>query len=122
MYVCTYVRKDITEDNYEKGCSLTSKCVLSEAILLTSGTLKGMIEEIKKRFGLKMDELFMPEDDSSYIGFNRLEKAGKEPTEEDLEEWRKGNLQLFLADYTFSVEKRESIRRIEYEEIGIPTY
>lgn len=108
VYACTHVEKTTCEDHYERGCDTISSCVLYESVNHTSDTFAGLLQELRKHYGLELDDLFLPsdEDELHYFGFNRLEMGdGQEPREYYLNRWKKGEYKLYLADYLFSIEK-----------------
>jgi hypothetical protein len=109
IYACTYVEKRVEVDVYETGCQGESRLILSQKEDIQSGSLEDLIERLRLVYGLAMDDLFVPDENGKIfrIGFNRLEEEdGNEPTESELELWKRGKEWLYLADYDFLVEKR----------------
>jgi hypothetical protein len=108
LYACTYVEKDVEVDSFAHGCDpRTRTCVMAERVDLTSDTLPGLLQTIGHRFGLDLEDIWAPEEELTWIGYNRLEDgAGNEPTREQKRLWRRGQETLYLADYRLAVEKR----------------
>lgn len=127
IYACTWAEKVVRKDDYEHGCDDNGTWVLAEKQNIVADSLTKLIEAIGNQFGLKIDDIFLDEDDGlvDYIGFNRMEDAdGCEPTPGMEFDWKIGNKELWLADYTFGVEKREvsSISAAEFAPAGITTH
>jgi hypothetical protein len=118
LYACTRLAKDVEIDRFENGCDPTTRtCVLAERMNVTSGTLPGLLEAIAERLGLDLDDVWVPEETLTYIGYNRLENGdGDEPTKAQKRRWKKGTETLYLADYYFAIEKRtvEPVSRQEF--------
>jgi hypothetical protein len=128
-YACTYVEKTAEEDSYENGTvDGTFVCTMSQTDNIVAPTLVKLIYRIGNAFGLDTDDVFIPgEDDEpvTHIGFNRLEDVdGNEPTESQMEGFKRGEVKLYLADYTFAIEKRieDQITRDEFTRAGIKTH
>jgi hypothetical protein len=111
VYACTFVEKCANRDNLKTGMDPKNEfCVFRESCSLTAETLPGLLEALEKRFYMKIDDVFLPteEDTVSLIGFNRLETGdGEKPSEQEIAAWKKGKGTLYLADYSFSIEKRQ---------------
>ena len=109
MFACNWIEKSATRDNYETGCEISRTCVFSEKCNITAGTLAELLKRIGAAYGLELADVWFPGDDCNYIGFNQLETAsGYKPLPRQLEEWKAGRVELFLCDYTFSIEYRET--------------
>jgi hypothetical protein len=128
-YACTYVEKTAEEDNYEEGLIQgTHVCTMSESCNIVAPDLGKLIYRIGNYYCLDIDDVFIPgEEDEpvTHIGFNRLEDVdGNEPTESQMEEFKRGEVKLYLADYTFAIEKRieDQITRDEFTRAGIKTH
>lgn len=128
QYVCTFVEKRVEKDDYEKGCDGSARTVMQDRVNLRSDTLGGLIDVIRDYYGLALDDLFIPGEDDEPVtrfGFNRLEDAdGNPPTKSEEAHWRKGKYTLYLADYDFIVERRETspIDPAEFAALGITTH
>jgi hypothetical protein len=115
VYACTHVEKRAQVDSYESGCDpTTTVCVMNERCNIQSPTLPGLIKAIGDNFYISMDDVWIADDDENgdidRIGFNRLEDVdGSEPDANERAKWEKGELVLYLADYDFSIEKREVV-------------
>ena len=80
---------------------------MADNVDITSAMLAGLIEAIGNRFGFDLDDLWLPEQELTCVGYNRHEnEAGEEPTKKQKQLWKRGKEKLYLADYFFTVEKR----------------
>ncbi len=129
-FACTHIIKEITVDNFETGCETTQTCVLDQKADITGETLRELFTNISKEWGFspEIDELFIPDPDGkdiSYVGFDQLENSdGYAPTDAQTDLWKKGEIQLWLADYSFLISFRE-VRPVTMKEImesGIKTH
>lgn len=123
-YACTYVVKSAEEDNFEKGCIGKATTILAQSCDVTAPTLKELIEKLSNEFFVDMSYLFIPDRDQpvEFISYNQLETAdGDTPDEQQRDMWKKGELKLFLCDYTFQVERRMTspIEFGEFAALGI---
>lgn len=123
VYACTLVEKEVEVDSYENGADPdTRKCLLSQKENIKAQSLVELVRKIGEAYGLEMDDLFLPQEPVTYVGFNRLENnEGFEPTPAEMAKFKKGLINLWLADYTFGIEKRhlESIERGDFYNAGI---
>jgi hypothetical protein len=107
---CIWFEKRITKDSYKHGCDpSTSRILRSEDHDICSPTLKGLIDVLGNRFDLSLDDLFLPTAPATGVitgfSFNRLENDhGNEPDRNELAAFRRGELELWLADYSFTIE------------------
>ena len=120
VYVCTHVSKEVEEDDYEHGCLGERRTVWEERCNLEAPTLLGLLEKLREGYILALDDLFIPDDGESGVvqsfGYNQSETSlGDEPTPAERELWKGGGWTLFLADYSFCVEKR-TVEPIPLEE------
>lgn len=110
VYACTFVEKTAEEDDFERGCIGKRSCIIADDVNIESDTLKGLIAACGERYGLDIDDVFLPDDDNGIVngfGFNRLEDGdSNEPTERQKALWKERKLTLYLADYYFAVEAR----------------
>ena len=118
MFFCTRVAKEIERDHYEKGFYGVRTCVMDDRCDLRSGTLTGLVAEICGRYGLSAEWLCADADDLSSISLNRTEnKNGDDPSQHELDLFRDGRLDLWLAEYTLFIEVREVVRTITIDEL-----
>lgn len=120
VYACTHVTKHTEVDDSERGCDPdTYQCQFSNPCDVTSDTLAGLVGALEERFGLALDDLFLPEEGRGLVtrfGFSRLENDQGDPPEDDeVSRWRAGGLVLYVASYDFEVEHR-AVSAIEEEE------
>jgi hypothetical protein len=126
VYACTYARKEAEEDRYAGGCVPgTRTCVMAQGCGITADTLPGLLKEIGNYFCLDLDDVWLGDGDGgelSRIGYSRQEDdAGYPPEAVLVEKWREGKCRLYLADYSFAVEKRQvcDLTRAEFEAAGV---
>jgi len=127
IYACTHIGKHAEEDSFSGGCQPDTRvCVMCERCHITADSLPGLIEAIGEAWCLDMDDVWVPQDDGKVnrISYNRLEYPdGQQLNGSDpyYEQWKKGEVKAFLADYDFAIEKRsvEPIPFDEFKENGI---
>lgn len=124
QYCCTFVEKTAEEDDFEKGCVGKRTTVLAQECNVSALTLKELVKKLENEFFVKMDYLFIAEHSEpvEWISCNQLETDDCTiPTEQESESWKKGELKLFLCDYTFHVERRMTspIEFGEFAALGI---
>ena len=127
IYACYHISKDVERDEHEKGCVGGRRCVLDERINVISDSLSGLFKELGARYGLDIDDLWIADDgdDITRVGFSRTENAdGDAPSDLDLDRWKRGKLEMWLADYGFLIEARTvwQISRSEIAAAGIKTH
>jgi hypothetical protein len=106
MFCCTHVEKCVTVDHFETGCELKRRCVMDENVFIRAETLPELINKLNARYSLDIDSLWVGAIEDGRIGFNRMENAhGHEPEPYEVEAWKKGNRQMWLADWDFCIEK-----------------
>ena len=127
MYVCTYMSKEVTRDDYEHGCDPDSMwLVAEEKMSIHADTLPKLIEQIGQRYALAIDDIWLLDDAGGdgymRIGFRRMENNNaEEPAQDEIEEWR-GNssvVPMWLADYSFQIAKIVPITRKEFKKSGV---
>lgn len=111
-YRATHVEKLATRDHFASGCELQSRCILSERVNLEAPTFADLVKAAKEWAGgiERTSYVFLPDGvGSSTFGFNQHEdEEGGEPTSEKREDWKRGEADLFLCDYTFAFEVVET--------------
>lgn len=126
VYACTYMTKEAEKDVYGEGVKGRRHTVMAMACNITAGSLQELLTALGHVYALYIDDVFLPEDAPvDWIGFNRLETAdGGKPFAEEVERWQRGELDLYLADYSFSIEKRfvAPIPHEEFAAAGIKTH
>ncbi|WP_437230170.1 hypothetical protein SH661x_001818 [Planctomicrobium sp. SH661] len=110
-FACVHAEKRAEIDHYETGCDPESgRYVLSQRENITAGTLPALIQRIGDYFGLSIDYVSAG---PGRIEYNRLETAdGEAPTDRQRASWEAGRLTLYLADYSFRIERR-TVRELE---------
>lgn len=120
MFVCTHVEKRVTVDNWQNGCDVDSRCVMLDAIDIAADSMQALILAIGEQFDLALETVWIPEFPAGRIGYNRLEtETGGVPTAAEMEAWKHGKEALYLADYDFLIERRETSDVDESEFAGV---
>ncbi len=131
VYACTFAHKTTEIDDFDRGCDPdTYFCHMHKGCNIKAESLSELIEAIGNHYCLDLDDIFIPGDADeegtvSWFGYNRLETIyGDEPTEVEKTAWQAGNLTLYLADYSFMIEKRivEPITEEEFKTAGIKVH
>lgn len=128
VYAATFVDKEIETDDYDRGCIGPRSCVWHERLNVQAPSLAELIAKLSEKLDLDIDDIFIPSDESEEvdrIGYNRLEnEEGYEPTAQEKKAWKLGKVTLYLADYTFAIEKYETlpIKAEEFATAGITTH
>ena len=123
-YVCSYVEKEAQEDDYQEGLvSETSVLTVSESQDIEAPTLGELIQKLGKYYCLDIDTVYFPADADTHTDrfcYNRMEDAeGDTPSEEMEEQWKQGQVKLYLAEFTFFIEKREMVAVKEFATAGV---
>lgn len=123
VYACTFVEKTAEEDNYEKGLTGKRQTILWDKCNIVAETLLELVDKIKNNFGVDFSYVFLQcDDEPARFTTSQLENADSEtPTLQEKQAWEKGEVKLYLCDYSFLVEKRkvEPIPTEEFEQLGI---
>jgi hypothetical protein len=127
VFACTHITKDATEDNFETGCDMKRTCVMSERVNFTASTMENLVKGICDQYGLEFPDNVWHDADHDMsqcidvIAWNRHETAtGDTPTAEQLDRWKRGEMILYVADYTCCVEKRRVEPVDTYDMEGLP--
>lgn len=129
LYVCNHIEKLVEVDDYEKGLTDKPQTIIFDKINITAETLKELLEKIGKTYCLDFAEgvgLHDTDDHSQIlVEYNRLEDVeGYEATDSEVEDWKSGKTTLYLADYSFCIEKYAvlNISREDFERESIKLY
>jgi len=112
-YRATYLMADTEEDIYSEGCQPgTGVCKLSQKVNREADTLNGLIEKLAQEWGFNENPregwIMMRDDDRDTVRiiYQHHENAdGMTMTDTEREQWKKGEIKMWLADYSFTVEK-----------------
>ena len=127
VYAATSIIKLVCESSYE-GDELDQTCTMSESINVEASSLTGLVNKLGHRYGLAMDDLFIPGDEGEPVtgfDFDRYETADCDLVGEwQHEEWKAGRLKVWHAIYSFTIEKRiaEPIDFAEFKAAVIKTH
>jgi hypothetical protein len=106
MYCCTSVEKEVSVDHYDTGCELTRNCIISDEVSIRAETMTSLLSAVGAYYGIEIDDVWTGGLENGFLSYNRLENAdGDEPSETEKEEWKRGERTLYLADWTFQIEK-----------------
>lgn len=112
LFACTYYDKYAEQDNFNKGyIPHTRRCVFSRHVIVTGESMKDLIKNISRELCLDCENeswwIPMDKDTVRLMSFNRFENDdGDKPTAKQDAQWKADELDLWLADYTFHIEKR----------------
>jgi hypothetical protein len=103
------------EDVFNDGCQLGTGRTYSYDIAFQNETLRGLIEDLKEHFSVNDDALLIDAcEEEGRIDIQRMEDAyGCVASNSELELWRKGEFNLYLADYSCMVSKSEPVGSIQ---------
>jgi hypothetical protein len=105
IYAATYVEKLASKDTEENGCETKSRTLLSESINVVAKSLKELVTKIKAMYGYDHDYLFIPQ--NGFVGWNCNEDDDSNSLDaEDCKRLWKAGKNVWLCDYSFSIEKR----------------
>lgn len=126
VYACTWADKEVEVDDFQRGCVGNRRGMFADSLNITADTLPALLKAIGDRYFLDLDDVwYMGDTTLTRIGYSRLETAeAEEPTPAERDAWQKGRKDLFLADYTFLIQKREvnGISMQEFKDAGIKTH
>lgn len=112
IFACTHCEKHAEQDRFVEGCMPeTRRCVLIRPVTVTGNSMPDLIKNLSRELCLdcKNESWFIPMDNGeiTYMSFNRHENDdGDKPSHNQNIQWKAGELDLWLADYTFHIEKR----------------
>lgn len=124
VFACTYVEKEVAEDDFEQGVASRRTGIMSAAANITSDSLAGLIARLNEIYALAIDDVFLGDTSGpiEWFDWSRIEDVdGDEPGAEDLAAWRRGAVTLYEAVYSFRVERREValLTVADFKEAGI---
>jgi hypothetical protein len=107
-YACTFIEKTVSVDDYETGCELQSFCIMADPVNIVADSIPKLIGAIGDYLGIDIQDCWVPDFPANRIGFNQCETVeGYAPTEGQIARWKRGDCTLYLADYHFTIERRE---------------
>ena len=110
VFACTFIEKRAQEDNFDHGCDPDTLVVtMQERVNITAPSIAELLQKIGTTYCLDLDDVWIDDEGGvTRLGFNRLELANcDEPTERQLEQWKRGKLTVYLVDFDFAVEQRQ---------------
>ena len=88
------------EEHFEKDISISFE----------HSSCKGLLETIAAHFDISVKDMYKDDIRDNVINFSLYEdKEGSPATEGQMSYWRKGELRLWICDYSFTVYKCEEI-------------
>lgn len=112
IFACTHYEKYAEQDSFFEGCMPhTRRCVRCTSVSIAGESMSSLIKNISRELCLdcENESWWIPMDDetTTFMSFNRHENDyGDKPSAKQDAEWKAGELDLWLADYTFHIEKR----------------
>lgn len=107
MFKSTHVYKYVQKDNFETGCYGESQYT-GYHCTLKGETIQDVVKAITEHVGCKPEHVMVNPcgDDPSRIDAQRMENAdGEEPTQSQLQAFEAGEIDLWVADYSFYFEE-----------------
>ena len=112
-FIVTYIEKNASEDDFEKGVSSKSTTTFSKNNLGTFTTLKAMFRELSN-FGFpEAQKDYGVIDDGRITAVGQENAEGHEASSQEKEAWKKGETKLWVVDYDVYIE------RITVEELSV---
>jgi hypothetical protein len=110
-YSCTHTEKLVCGWHPEQGADTDSRCVMAERCNIVASDLSSLIEAIGSHYALDLDDLWIPdqEEDGQINLISHSQVEDEDSNEADANDEARcvaGELDLFLCDYSFSIEKR----------------
>lgn len=129
IYVCTRMTKEAVEDDFEHGEEPNTEVFCCEE-RSTSGapTLRDLMKALSEEWALDIEFAILDDDEGNgtvdSFRWNRMEtdEGQEEATPEQVEKWKKGELKLYLATFTFYIQKRTAVQPVlikQFEDEGI---
>lgn len=111
-YAATYFLKTASTWHPTEGASPDATTIVREYIHCRHATLAGLLAKLRSDFFIYGDgeqELFTPDEDGEVgqITYCQVEtECGIEPNEEETKRWERGELELYVCDLHFTIEKQ----------------
>lgn len=107
LYQIKGIHKTTQKDNWENGChGDCSSFYINET--LSAKTLQELIEKFKSFVGSEHVVFF--DEEPNRIDIQRTENAdGYDPSESEVTDWKAGNCDMYICDYSTYVEQVTSI-------------
>ena len=129
-YRAVYLSADTEEDKWGDGCQPGTRCCkMDQKISVESDSLKGLLETLAQEWGFSEEPsdgwiMMRNHDDTVRLIYQQNENADGHPlTDSERERWKKNEIKVWLADYSFAVEKAPAETFIigddEAESIGL---
>ena len=121
-YACTKAVKEVVSDNFGRRRQSGYRPTFNERLNITACDLEGLLKSIASHYALDIKEVIIPgtingEDELTKIQYHRFENESSSPVDSDyLSRWSKGEVKVWNARYTFTIEIRD-IKRISWEDI-----
>ena len=128
VYAATTATKEVARDHYDKGEVENRRCTMHESINVQADSLAGLLDKLRDRYALALDDLFIPADEGEpawSFDFDQYEDAdGFEVGPDRMDEHKSGKLKVWHAIYSFTIERRtsEPIAPDEFRAAGIRTH
>jgi hypothetical protein len=106
MLEITYIHYDMEEDSFEEGC-IASYRSDGYSFKIEAETPEALYTKIMAQFDVDRDSLDINAcEEAGRIDVQRTEDAeGNQASATQIEQWKRGELKLYLADYSVYVEE-----------------
>ena len=113
LFIMVFYAKGISEHNqqdvWEQGCLPETSCSYQYNERFFGNSLEELFNNLASHFKIDKQNISINDCEKSIINVSVYEKARGIATKNDIEKWKKGDIKLWLCDYTFVIEKREGI-------------
>ena len=99
----------IEQDVWEQGCLPETAKLYQYNEDFSGNSLEELFDNLALHFKIDKQNISINDCEKSIINVSVYEKARGIATKNDIEKWKKGDIKLWLCDYTFAIEKREDV-------------
>ena len=94
------------QDNYNEGCNLGTCKMEHISQTYKADSLSELLDLLAKRFKVEKDAFLLNScEDVGRVDIQTMETAkGKKPSDNEMEQWKRGELDLYACTYTFYIE------------------
>jgi len=113
-YETSTALKTAEVDNYQEGCDPDTMVCFDVDVTFKADTLALLLHKIKEYYNVKHEGLLLNScEELGRLDIQRLETAESfEPSDSQLKQWKQGNVELWLAAYSYQINKvtREAVQ------------
>jgi hypothetical protein len=98
--------KMVEEDDYKDGCQIGTAFDIMYDVKFEAPSLDELITLLKEHFEVSHGAILLDScDEAGRIDIQRMENGdGDLPSENELERWKRGEIKMWAATYTYTVE------------------